>query len=225
MTSTPLKIYMNYRSQPSRALMAFCRINKIPFTTQEIDVFKAQQFTPEFKNKVNGLRAVPVIDEDGFLLSESHSIFRYLCDSRNLPDHWFPKDLKQRALVNRYLDWHPANTRTGLRYYQAYFKAIYHPGWVTWETKDEVETVKRAYKRIEEVFLGDKKFLFSDEDMTIADLSAVCEIMQVKVTDFDFKAFPKLDAWIERCMEKYPEIRGSHKEFFEFHSKVQIPKL
>jgi len=224
MATAPLKIYFNYRSQPSRALIAFCNINKIPFTLEEVNVFKGQQFKPEFK-KINALRLIPVIEEGDFLLSESHSIFRYLCESRNLPDHWYPKDLKKRALVDRYLDWHSSNTRSGTRYYQAYFKDIFHPGFITWETKDEVETVKRAYKRIEDVFLDGKKFLFSDEDMTIADLTAVCEIVQLKPTDFDFKAFPKLDAWINRCMEKYPEIKDAQKDFFEFHNKLQKPKL
>jgi len=215
---------MNCRSQPSRAVIAFCRMNKIPMTLEEIDVFKGQQFKPEFK-KINALRLLPVIDENGFILSESHTIMRYLCDSRGLPDHWYPKDLKKRALMNRYLDWHSTNTRCGLRYYQAYFKAIYVPGFITWDTKDEVETVKRAYKRIEEVFLGDKKYFFSDEKMSIADLSAVCEIVQLKTTDFDFKVFPKLDAWITRCMEEYPEVKEAQKEFFDFHNNLQKPKL
>jgi len=222
--STPLKIYINHRSHPSRAVIALCRLNNIPFTLEEVNVFKGQHFNPEFK-KINALRLIPVIDENGFLLSESHTIMRYLCDSRGLPDHWYPKDLKERALVDRYLDWHSTNTRSGTRYYQAYFKDIFHPGFITWDTKDEVEAVKRAYKRIEEVFLGNKKYFFSDEKMSIADLSAVCEIVQLKTTDFDFKPFPKLDAWINRCMEEYPEVKEAQKKFFDFHSNLQKPKL
>lgn len=43
----------------------------------------------------------------------STAILRYLCDSRNLADHWYPSDLKKRAKIDEYLSWHHTNLRMG----------------------------------------------------------------------------------------------------------------
>ena len=44
---------------------------------------------------------------------ESHTILRYLHETRGTPDHWYPKDPKKRAKVDEYLDWHHNGLRLG----------------------------------------------------------------------------------------------------------------
>ena len=44
-----LKIYADYASQPSRAVIAFCKINKIPFTFVETRVGKMEHLSEEYK--------------------------------------------------------------------------------------------------------------------------------------------------------------------------------
>ena len=46
-----------------------------------------------------------------FTLAESHSILRYLADTRGVPDHWYPQDARQRAIVDQYLDMHHSYIR------------------------------------------------------------------------------------------------------------------
>jgi len=46
-------------------------------------------------------------------LSESHTILKYLHETRSLPDHWFPRDSVKRAKVEEYLDWHHNGLRLG----------------------------------------------------------------------------------------------------------------
>jgi glutathione S-transferase len=58
---------------------------------------------PEFLAKnPNGL--VPVLEDGDFVLWESHSIVRYLAETVG-GDPWFPKDVRQRALANQWMDW------------------------------------------------------------------------------------------------------------------------
>ena len=60
--------------------------------------------------KINPAKQIPAMQEidertgEVFNLAESHTILRYLADSHNVPDHWYPKDLRKRAKVNIYLD-------------------------------------------------------------------------------------------------------------------------
>lgn len=41
----------------------------------------------------------------------SVAILKYLCETFDLPDHWYPKDLKKRARVDQYLAWQHLNVR------------------------------------------------------------------------------------------------------------------
>ena len=43
----------------------------------------------------------------------SAAILRYLVAKHDLPDHWYPTDIQQRAKVNQYLSWHLSNLRVG----------------------------------------------------------------------------------------------------------------
>lgn len=59
--------------------------------------------TPEYRNmNPNGL--VPTMDEDGFILWESHSIVRYLAAKYGKGVLW-PMDERTRAVANQWMDW------------------------------------------------------------------------------------------------------------------------
>ena len=109
-----LIVFGDYASQPSRAVYCFLQINKVPFEFKEVRVMKMEQYKPEFK-KINPNGTVPAIsDKNGQInLFESHTILRYLHETRGTPDHWYPKDPRKRAKVDEYLDWHHNGLRLG----------------------------------------------------------------------------------------------------------------
>ena len=58
---------------------------------------------------------VPVIDDDGFILSESNSICRYLAD-RHGGGRLLPPPSRERALVERWMDWQATELNNSWRY-------------------------------------------------------------------------------------------------------------
>ncbi len=103
----------DYGSQPTRAVFCFLKINKVPFEFLEVRDFKLEQYTSEFK-KINPNGKVPAIIDGQVNLFESHTILRYLHETRNLPDHWYPRnDFRKRAKVDEYLDWNHNGLRLG----------------------------------------------------------------------------------------------------------------
>lgn len=53
---------------------------------------------------VNALALIPAIDDDGFVLSESNTISRYLAAKHGRTD-LLPAEPKERAMVERWMDW------------------------------------------------------------------------------------------------------------------------
>ena len=112
---TKLTVFGNDLSQPSRAIWAFCALNGIAHEKKSVDLASGEHKKPEFL-AINPSGAVPAIKEEipgtaDFLLNESHAILRYLADSRGVADNWYPKDLRKRANVERYLDSHHTELR------------------------------------------------------------------------------------------------------------------
>jgi glutathione S-transferase len=98
-----LQIYGRDNSINVRKVLWLCAEADIPYTRYDFGRGFKGTDTPEF-TKVSRFGVVPVIDDDGFVLRESQAIVRYLC-SKNGRTDLYPTDLKQRALVEAWMDW------------------------------------------------------------------------------------------------------------------------
>jgi glutathione S-transferase len=98
-----MRLYYHPMSANSRrAMMAAIHLGtKLELTI--IDLGKGEQRNPAFLT-INPNGRVPVLDDDGFLLTESHAIMQYLADLT--PGQTvYPTELRARADVNRWLFW------------------------------------------------------------------------------------------------------------------------
>ncbi len=59
--------------------------------------------SPEYL-ALNPNALVPTLDDGGFILWEGHTILRYLA-ARSGAQIWYPADIRQRALIDQWLDW------------------------------------------------------------------------------------------------------------------------
>ncbi|KAL1569066.1 Glutathione S-transferase theta-1 [Salvia divinorum] len=108
-----LTVYADRMSQPSRAIIIFCKVNGIDFEEVRMELNKLQQLTPEFQ-EINPMMRVPAIVDGRLKLFESHAILIYLaCVFPGIADHWYPADLFRRAKIHSVLDWHHSNLRSG----------------------------------------------------------------------------------------------------------------
>lgn len=115
-------------------MIGFCKLNKIPFEFIETRVGKREHMADDYVEKVNPAQIVPAIVEvdkktgEEWKLFESHAILRYLARSRKVADHWYPQDLKKRAQIDIYLDWHHSFLRQAIGYqiYKRFFAPMVH---------------------------------------------------------------------------------------------------
>jgi len=222
-----LTLYIDYLSQPSRAVLAFCIFNKIPHEIKEIRVLKGETRSPEYK-KINPFGVVPAIDDGGYILYESHAILRYLAKSRKVQNPWYSEDPKQAAVVDAYLDWHHTNTRRAARLFLATNKKLFPQLPFNFDLEEEQKATLYALKMLETHWLKDRKYIASNDNMTIADLAACCELMQLDLIRFDFSKFPKVKGWMDRLMST-KEMQQTHEKFGKvkkmYDEQMGTPKL
>jgi len=173
--------------------------------------------------KINPDRKIPTIDDDGFILTESHAIMTYLLAKYGKEGHLYPSDPKQRALVDSYLHWHHTNIRSIMKLFQYHYPKqlaykIHHIKEV------EEENVRKSLKYIDEYFLKDKKFIHGLEQLSIADISAACEITQLEMIDFDLTEYPNVENWLYNMM-KFKEMKEAHEVYDKLVSIARSKKI
>jgi glutathione S-transferase len=154
--------------------------------------------TPEYL-KMNPTGLVPTIEDDGFVLWESHSIVRYLAAKHGAGKLW-PTDLRRRADAERWMDW----TYTFQRELQ---RPLFWALVRTPPEKRDPEAIEAARKtcaellRIPERYLGERAFLAGDE-LTIGDIPLGCHVQLWMRLPIERPPLPCLTAWFARLCER-----------------------
>ncbi|CDW86738.1 glutathione transferase 10 [Stylonychia lemnae] len=228
-----LIVYGDYLSQPFRAVMAFILMNKIPCEEKIFRIMtKEHQNSDYFKISPQG--KVPAITDGEVALFESHAILRYLKTTRSTPDHWYPdSDFQRRAKIDEYLDWQHSGLReTSLKYL---IQRLAAPTAEVKLSDSNLIDLKKSLKLIDSYWLKDEKqqYLVGNQ-ISIADLSCVCHLTQLKLVPEDIlNDFPKIKNYQDSLMQ-IPEILKVHelmiklektqKAKFEKHIKDALQK-
>jgi len=83
--------------------------------------------------------------------------------------------------------------------------------------------LETALDQMENYFLKERAYLAGDE-ISIADLLGICELMQPGCVGFEFtKGRPNLQRWFEKVKaEVQPYYDVTHKDIMEFGQKYQM---
>ena len=99
-----LKVWGRTNSSNVQKVLWCCGELDIPFERIDAGMQFGVNDTPEYKAmNPNGL--VPTIDDEGFVLWESHAIVRYLARKHGAGTLW-PDDARVNADADRWMDWY-----------------------------------------------------------------------------------------------------------------------
>ncbi|XP_059048426.1 glutathione S-transferase 1-like [Achroia grisella] len=193
----PIKIYKVDLSPPARAAMMACEVNGVTAEMVDVDLGNGEQKTPKYL-KMNPLHTVPVLEDGDLIITDSNAILIYLTEVYGKDETLYPKDPKQRAMVNQKLFFSGSILFNRLRNV-TYYVIIEGMRVIPQRLYDEIE---EAYGFLEE-FLSRSKFLAADH-MTIADIAAIANVTALRlILHHDEKKYPKTVSWIKE-MEKQP---------------------
>ncbi|RDX88369.1 Glutathione S-transferase T1 [Mucuna pruriens] len=206
-----LKVYADRMSQPSRAVLIFCKVNGIDFEEIKVELSKRQQLSPEFR-AINPLRKVPAIVDGRFKLFER-----------------YPGDLSRRARIHSVLDWHHQNLRHGAASFV--LNTVLAPLLglpLNQQAAAEAEKILiSSLSTIENIWLkGAGRYLLGGFRPSIADLSLVCEVMQLELLDGKDRdrilgPHKKVQQWIESTRNATgPHFDEVHNVLYKLKTKL-----
>jgi glutathione S-transferase len=153
--------------------------------------------TPEYM-KMNPNSLVPTIEDDGFVLWESHTIVRYLCAKHSAGTLW-PTDLRERADGERWMDW-AFTLQSAMR--DVFWGLIRTP-----PEKRDAQAIEAGRQKsaallavpertlARQAYLGGARF-------TMADIPLGCEVQRWMRVPIERPSYPAVEAWFERLRER-----------------------
>jgi len=148
--------------------------------------------TPEYR-KMNPNGLVPTMDENGFILWESHSIVRYLSAKFGKGVLW-PMDERTRGVANQWMDW-------AFSFQGSVRDSFWHLIRTPPEKRDaqaiEASRVKSGeMARILDAALADRMYVAGAFSM--GDIPIGCEVQRWMRLPMERPKLPHLEAWFER---------------------------
>ncbi len=197
-----LTIYGDMLSQPTRAVLLFCKLTKIPYDFMPVHINKGEHFKDEFK-KINPLSYVPAIklvdsNKKEFTLSESHAIIRFLSVYYLVEEKWYPRqNLYRKALIDQYLDYHHLNTRFVFsnKFFKTFFGPILEKKGKKVRGYDVDERLPLILTHFD-TLLGKQKYIV-DNIISVADLLFTCEANQLNLIRYDLSKYTNLENYLK----------------------------
>lgn len=209
-----MMLYVDPVSVTSRPVMLFIAESGMNCEMRVVDLTAGDHLKEEY-GKVNPNRLVPVLDDDGFMLSESSAILKYLADKIDSP--LYPKDLKQRARVNERMDWFNTQFYREFGYHLVYPQVLPHherpsravqEGTLAWGQ----ERARSVLKVLNDHFLGDGRYLCGDS-LTLADLLGSSMVLAGQLIRADISPYRNVTRWLQTLgeLEHWHKTTEAHR--------------
>jgi glutathione S-transferase len=163
-----------------------------------VDLANGQHRTPEYL-QLNPNGKVPLLDDDGFRLWESHAIMQYLSD-QTPGQTIYPADVRARADVNRWLFWSAYHFTPAVRIISRERVSKSMVGGAGAADPAEVargEALLREAASVLDAHLAGRQWI-AQEALTLADLAIAAPLMHTQAAQLPLGDFANLQAWFDR---------------------------
>ena len=193
-----MRIYYHPASTTSRPVILFAAENGIDAEFRLVDLFKGEHLQQPYE-KINPNHLVPVLEDDGFRLTESSAILKYLADKIHSPA--YPQELRQRARVNERMDWINTQVCRDLAYGYVYPQVLpthkrpsadVQAATLAWGRERAIGWMKV----LDEHLIGPKNAYLCGSQITIADYFGASFVKLGELIRSDYAAYPNVQRWL-----------------------------
>jgi len=185
-----------YGAARSRGLRTLWMVGELGLEYEHLDYAprSPQTRTPEYL-ALNPNGAVPTIDDDGFVLSESMAINFYLAKKHG---KLYPTDAKNEALAWQWSLWETDKLDRATTIYANHSSVL--P-----EAQRDAALAKATWEEMSVAFnvlniaLGKSRWL-AGSDFSVADLNVASALY--RALSFDLAKWPHVNEWLHRCWDR-----------------------
>ncbi|WP_178133280.1 glutathione S-transferase family protein [Vineibacter terrae] len=197
-----LKVYLDPCTVNCRKVLAGLDLMGAPFERVHVDYFTEGHKKPEFL-AINPNGALPAATDGDLALPESNAILQYAADLNGASQH-YPKDLKRRADVNRWMLWEAATWFPSCYVYLVEY--VVKPLLAAQPDESIIEKEAPNWHRLAGILdarLATSAWL-SGDGVTIADIAVAAPMHLHALQRLPLGEHPNLKRWMTEGIEQLP---------------------
>ena len=193
-----MKLYMHPVSTGARPVRLLLAEHGIACDEELVDITQGAHHQEPYAS-LNPSRLVPMLDDEGFHLTESSAILKYIAEKFALP--CYPNDLKKRARVNEVMDWLNTQFYRDFGYGMVYPQLFphhkrrsdeAHAGAIDWGRQG----ARRWLQVLNDHWIGPHNAWLCGDEITIADYFGAGIVSIGDLIGCDFAAYPNVRRWL-----------------------------
>ncbi|NNC36316.1 MAG: glutathione S-transferase family protein [Acidimicrobiales bacterium] len=195
-----MNIYGHFFSMPSNKVRLCASYLGLPHEYHHVDLQSGAQMEPDFIG-INPMGRVPAIEDDGFTLSQSNAICKYLCDLSG-PSSFYPEDAQEQAVVNQWVSFASQHVQQAMS--RLFFNKIVAPMLGEAADENSVKTGENMLARDLphlEAKLVDNDYILG-EKITLADIAMICALEPAEMVGLDLDPYSGIQKWRETIMNR-----------------------
>lgn len=199
--ASPITLYRYPLSGHAHRVQLMLSLLHLPAELVDVDLKQAAHKRPEFL-ALNPFGQVPVLDDNGIILSDSNAILVYLARTYG-GESWYPSDAVSQAQIQRWLSVAAGQIAFGPA--AARLVTVFGAK----KNVDEVIALAHTVLRVMEAELARHPFMVGS-GATIADVAVYTYIAHAPEGNVSLSDYPAVRAWLQR-IESLPGFVGMQK--------------
>lgn len=209
-------------SPPVRSVLLTAKVIGLELDIRSVNVFIGEHIQDLEFLKKNPQRTIPLLDDNGKYIWDSHAIVTYLIGKYAKNDELYPKDLYERALIDQRLHFDSGILFPRLR-------AISELLFIKKIPNIPEENISVLYGGCDfvEKFLENNLYMIGNS-LTVADICCVTSISSMQIlAPITEDRYPKVSAWLKRMTQLpyYKEINEKGVKELENIFQTRIKSL
>ncbi|CAG9133538.1 hypothetical protein JYU34_004460 [Plutella xylostella] len=195
-----LKLYAVSDGPPSLSVRQTLAALQLPHELVSVDYGAGEHLTEGYA-QMNPQKEIPVLDDDGFFLSESNAIMQYLCDKYKRDSPLYPTEAKARAIINQRMCFNLAS------YYANISAYTLAPIFFDYERSSLGLKKVHLVLEVFDTYLARLGARHAAADhLTIADFPLVNSTMTLEAINVDFSKYERVHKWYNDFKRNYPDL-------------------
>lgn len=208
-----MKLYGHPISTTTRPILLFAAEERIDLDLVPIDLFAGDHLSPGFA-AINPNRAVPVLEDGGFRLTESSAILKYLAERAGSPA--YPAEPKARARINALMDWFNTGFYRSFGYGLIYPQVLPDHAWAKAGMQAvslaRAETEARRWLDVLDAHWLASVTYLGGAAPSLADYMGAVYVTNGALIAFGLTPWPRIARWVE-AMKALPSWQPVHAAF------------